>query len=206
MEIWKTIDDYPNYMVSNMGRVKSKINGKEKILKPVIRSGYNYVNLGRKCKIGIHVLVAKHFPDICGKWFNGCCVHHKNNNRKDNNPENLMILSIKDHHKLHYKELPETFTKPSPKRSKSISIAKKGRVVIEKHIPILQFDKEMNFIKKWDCGAYIAKTLNKSQGNITSCCKGILKTAYGFKWQYADEYEKIPFKVFDLEIYRKKTA
>ena len=32
-EIWKTIEDYPNYMVSNMGRVKSLCYGKEKIMK-----------------------------------------------------------------------------------------------------------------------------------------------------------------------------
>ena len=38
MEIWKDIEGYPNYMVSNMGMVKSlnyNHTGKEKILKGV---------------------------------------------------------------------------------------------------------------------------------------------------------------------------
>ena len=33
MEIWKPIEKYPDYMVSNQGRVKSLKNGKEKVLK-----------------------------------------------------------------------------------------------------------------------------------------------------------------------------
>lgn len=33
MEIWKDIEGYPNYQVSNMGRVKSLKFGKEKMLK-----------------------------------------------------------------------------------------------------------------------------------------------------------------------------
>lgn len=31
-EIWKVIDEYPDYMVSNMGRIKSLKLGKEKRL------------------------------------------------------------------------------------------------------------------------------------------------------------------------------
>ena len=37
-EFWKPINEYPNYMVSNLGRVKSlnyRKTGKEKILTPV---------------------------------------------------------------------------------------------------------------------------------------------------------------------------
>ena len=32
-EIWKTIEDYPDYMISNLGNVKSLKFGKEKLLK-----------------------------------------------------------------------------------------------------------------------------------------------------------------------------
>ena len=53
-EIWKTIEDYPNYMVSNMGRVKA-INwhreNKEKEIKPyTTHKGYLRLRL---CKNGI---------------------------------------------------------------------------------------------------------------------------------------------------------
>ena len=38
------------------------------------------------------------------------------------------------------------------------------------------------------------------------CLKGRDKQAYGYKWGDVDDYERIPFKVFDLEIYRKKVS
>jgi hypothetical protein len=36
-EIWKVITDFPDYYVSNLGRVKSLKFGKEKILNPYKR-------------------------------------------------------------------------------------------------------------------------------------------------------------------------
>lgn len=52
-EIWKEINEYPNYMVSNKGNVKSLGNNKtkkEKILKlSVNKKGYLFVSL---CKNG----------------------------------------------------------------------------------------------------------------------------------------------------------
>ena len=67
-EIWKDIKDYPNYMVSSMGRVKSLGNDKtrkEKILKPV-KNNYGYLNVvlhnnGKRKMITIHRLVAEAF-------------------------------------------------------------------------------------------------------------------------------------------------
>lgn len=51
-EIWKSVVNYPNYMVSNIGRIKSLGNGctrREKILKnQKNRNGYLYVGLNKK--------------------------------------------------------------------------------------------------------------------------------------------------------------
>lgn len=75
-EEWRDIKDYPNYQVSNLGKVKSKerytkakgnevIHRKDKILKQQIDTkGYCYVRLynskGFKAK-KIHRLVAEHY-------------------------------------------------------------------------------------------------------------------------------------------------
>lgn len=72
--------------------------------------------------------------------------------------------------------------------------------------PILQFTKEGEFICKWDGAVDVEIELGINRGNISSCCNGKLKSTGGFIWGYADDYERIPFKVFDLEIYRKKVA
>lgn len=66
----------------------------------------------------------------------------------------------------------------------------------------------MNFIKLWNSLKDIQRELGYSIGRICDVCnnKPQCYTAKGYKWGYADDYERIPFKVFDLEIYRKKVA
>lgn len=49
-----------------------------------------------------------------------------------------------------------------------------------------QYTKEGEYIKTWDSVLVAARHLKRSHANISSCCKGRLKTAYGFVWKYAD--------------------
>ena len=49
---------------------------------------------------------------------------------------------------------------------------------------VFQYDLEMNLIKEWDSVGMVCKILNLSVGNISSCCIGKRKTAYGFIWKY----------------------
>lgn len=99
-EIWKDIKKYPNYQISNFGRVKSKErytrqrNGinlrKEKLLKQLTDSkGYLYVRLyndnGFK-NIKVHRLVAISFLENFNKLPQ---VNHKNGIKTDNKVENL---------------------------------------------------------------------------------------------------------------------
>lgn len=50
--------------------------------------------------------------------------------------------------------------------------------------PIIQYDLNGNFIKKWESSCQIERDLNFDQSNISSCCKEKYKQAYGFKWEY----------------------
>lgn len=87
MEIWKEIEDYPNYEVSNQGRIKSK-NGL--IRNPsTTKTGYKIIFLCKegtqKC-FGVHRLVAKAFiPNPLEKP----TVDHKDRNKANNWVENL---------------------------------------------------------------------------------------------------------------------
>lgn len=90
MEEWKQIQDYPDYYVSNMGRVKSIKYNKERILKPHM-NGFGYLSVGlsnettRKTKV-ISRLVAEGFLErIDGKNL----VDHINRNKVDNRLSNL---------------------------------------------------------------------------------------------------------------------
>lgn len=108
MEEWRDIEGYDSYQVSNLGRIKSlgryenghtgKKNSivffrKERVLKPVNRgNGYLFVRLskdGKQKSIFIHRLVGMAFQDICGKWFDGAVINHKDENPLNNAATNL---------------------------------------------------------------------------------------------------------------------
>lgn len=49
---------------------------------------------------------------------------------------------------------------------------------------VLQINLQDKIIKEWSSTKEAAKTLNISQGHISSCCNGNRKTTGGFKWKY----------------------
>lgn len=49
--------------------------------------------------------VARNNPEICGKWFDGCEVHHLDGNTLNDDPYNLIVLTSEIHHKIHSKSV-----------------------------------------------------------------------------------------------------
>ena len=88
-EIWKDIKGYPNYQISNLGRVWNIKT--QRMLKPSqMSNGYYQINLiainGKRKKELIHRLVALAFIDNPNKYSE---VEHKDRNRGNNNVDNL---------------------------------------------------------------------------------------------------------------------
>lgn len=89
-EIWKRINGYEEYEISNLGRVKSfKRDRKGKIMKPKFSGEYLAVTLcadGQQERKTIHRLVAEHFIPNPSRlpW-----VNHKDGNKLDNKVTNL---------------------------------------------------------------------------------------------------------------------
>ena len=50
--------------------------------------------------------------------------------------------------------------------------------------PVIQYDLEGNIIKVWEKIFDIQIELGFKNSNISACCQGKQKTAYGFKWEY----------------------
>lgn len=116
-EIWKDIKGYEGlYQVSNFGRVKSlarkhilRIWGKdclrkqpERILKQWKRSSYLLVDLwkdGKRDVQAVHHLV---FNAFNGENVGDCFIHHKDENKFNNNIENLELMSVLEHNRLHH--------------------------------------------------------------------------------------------------------
>ena len=55
--------------------------------------------------------------------------------------------------------------------------------------PVLQYDKEGNFIKEWNKIKEASIFLNKPKdtSSITQCCRGKIKFAFGFIWKYKED-------------------
>jgi hypothetical protein len=61
----------------------------------------------------------------------------------------------------------------------SISVSKRRRK------PVLQFDLDNNFIKRWESPICIEKELGLKKSCIIDACKKIRQiTAYGYVWEY----------------------
>lgn len=101
-EIWREIKEFPDYQVSNLGRVKSLKYSAPHILSPSLSksNGYYQVILRRDAQsttMKIHWLVAEAF---LGERKPEMTINHINGNKLDNRVENLEYLSMTDnmHH------------------------------------------------------------------------------------------------------------
>lgn len=91
-EIWKSIDGYENYEISNLGNVRSlnwNRTGRSQIIKPGMTKGYLRVCLSKSGKVkmfGVHRLVAEAFLPNPGNLPE---VNHRNEIKTDNRADNL---------------------------------------------------------------------------------------------------------------------
>ena len=205
MEDWKIIEEYPNYMVSSEGKVKSierkdcrGNHRKGKILSPRYNTrGYISVVLyknGKPQTFRVNRLAAQVFiPNPDNKPY----VDHINGDRADNRVCNLRWVTHKEN-----MNNPLTILKFKNNKNKQKIATECSRLKTSK--PVLQFSKNGDFIRKWDSASVAERDGNFNSTCIGDCCRGKFKMSGGYIWRYANEYERIPFKVFDLEIYRRK--
>ena len=94
-EIWKDIDGFSDYQVSNKGNVRSSKSGKWKTLKQYSIAEYLGVSLfidGKRQSKKTHRLVLESFKGLS----DGLVANHINENKHDNIIENLEWISVKE--------------------------------------------------------------------------------------------------------------
>ena len=74
----------------------------------------------------------------------------------------------------------------SEEHKKKLSEAKKGKPS-RRIKSILQYDKDNNFIAKYESLTIAGQTIGGDIRNISACCLGKKKTAYGYVWKYESE-------------------
>lgn len=186
-EIWKPIKGFEGlYEVSNLGRVKSlpktRLINKhavwhipEKIMSPQERRhGYLAVFLynGIKRENGrcgkpysVHRLVAEAFipnPE------NKSEVNHIDENKQNNRADNLEWCTHKE----------------------NSNAGTRGRRIGDKHIngcdakPVAQYTLDGEYVTTYPSLSEVQRQKGWSESNISSCCRGKYKKAYGFVWKY----------------------
>ena len=170
-EQWLDISGYEGlYQISNFGRVKSFYFKSPRILKPHKVKGYSNVELyknKKKKQFYIHRLVMENFCPI--ENMNVLDVNHKDEDKSNNHISNLEWMTHKDN--LNYGSRAEKARMKM--QGKNSSRSKKVRC-IEKDV-IYEALREAE------------RQLGIPATNISKACKGKIKTAGGYHWEYVEE-------------------
>lgn len=172
-EEWRPVVGYEDrYEVSNLGRVRSITRDYDvvgtfgghrtthgRILKPIGAIGkYQNVNLGFNNKVRVHKIVAVAFvPNPDNKK----CIDHIDGDKQNNAAWNLRWCTYKENNN-------------NPKTKYKICRS------------VVQIDPTNGFVtRSWDSISDARRETGIK--DISKCCRGLVKTAGGYKWKYADE-------------------
>lgn len=165
-EIFREIDGFPDYEVSNLGRVCSFKGKYPKILKPRKNScGYLYVILytgGKGVRKTIHRLVAEAFvPNPENKPE----VNHIDEDKKNNVAENLEWVTRRENNN-------------HGTRNRRMAEAQ-GKAVV-------QYTTEGVFLAEYPSIKEAGRVTGINKSHICQVCRGKEKTAGGYIWCYEE--------------------
>lgn len=181
-EEYKTIADYPNYSISNMGNVRNNKTGRI-LAKRLNNRGYITAHLPNKMAY-VHKLVAQAFIPNPNNYSE---IDHTDGNKTNNICTNLRWCSRKEN-----MNNPITINKISTLKMGSSNpmynkeSPNKGKIGVDSILSkkVIQYDLEGHEIRRWDSVRDIKRELGFSQGQISGCCRGETKTAKGYIWRY----------------------
>lgn len=180
-EEWRKIEAFPNYAVSNLGRVKRILTCTGKPIEDRVLSTYigwrgaRMVNLsdkGRHHSLRIARLVATAFlPNPDRKQV----VLHKDGDILNDRLDNLAWMSYKEASNLDFRK-----SRLSKGRKRCVVGKRKGSSEIA--VRFKGLSDAVEWLKSNGCET-------AASSHICECCRGRLKTAYGYSWEYANEDE-----------------
>ena len=137
-----------------------------------------------------------------GQWSGENNPNYDNHNWNGENNPNYKNKIWADKQQLSHSDLITNVNNPmfgkkhTEESKRKMSVNRKGKLV-GKDNPraraIVQLTKDNEFIRKWDYVTQAADYLEVKPWNIITCCScpEKLKSAYGYKWMYLEDYEKI---------------
>ena len=167
MTEWRDVPGYEGlYVISSDGKLLSFAHGLMHPRKDA--DGYYYTSL---CKNGrltcrrVHRIVAEAFvPNPDGKP----TVNHRNEIKTDNRVCNLEWATVAEQNAY---------------GTRTMRAAQHHRGGAQKK-PVLMYEKNGTFIKRWDAIRSAAVALNICKRNISACCNGRARSAGGYVWRF----------------------
>ncbi len=165
-EIWKPIREYPDYQISNFGRVKSfkRYHGtNERILKQNKDTReYLFVNLCKNKKGKYKLVHRLVYESFIGKLEEGYDAHHINEDKENNIPENLESKPHSKHTGDHHKgKTVSEETKIKIGKNNYQKLSNQKIVNIENDIKIGNLTQKQIAIKHGVCTKTISRIKNK---------------------------------------------
>lgn len=176
-EVWKKIDDFENYEVSNYGNVRRNNNGRITPIRQNIRwpqrnavtgrgkyLGVTLFNKGESKCLAVHRLVAAAFvPNPTNSPF----VNHKDGIKSNNRADNLEWCTQQQNTQHRWDKLED-----------------------DPYGSVKQYGKDGTFIKCFASPREASKMLGIECGNIVRCAKGNANVAGGFIWRFKEDEDQ----------------
>jgi hypothetical protein len=186
-EIWKPVNEFPNYHISSFGNIKNVITNKP--LKPNLKSGYYHVSLVNeiiKKSLKIHRLVALAFIE---NPENKSDVNHKDKNKLNNNVKNLEWMTRKENN-IHRCQGINITT------NKNKAIYKIYNEVSKNNDQILESYNSIEDAANWAFNSGFTKTAHNGRNAIGNCICGLSNSAYGFQWKLINDNEDLENEIW----------
>lgn len=182
-EIWKPIDQFPNYNVSNLGNIKNIITNK--LLKIMCKDGYcniSLVNDEKQKTFKVHRLVALAFIE---NPENKSDVNHKDKNKINNLVSNLEWMTRKENNIHRCKDLIITTNKNKP----IFRVDKNTDEILEKY-------NSIEDAAIWVFNNKLTKNIHNGRNAISNCIAELSKISYGFKWSLEPQVEYLEGEIW----------
>jgi hypothetical protein len=186
-EIWKPVNEFPNYHISSFGNIKNVITNKP--LKSSLKGGYYHVSLVNDFIVKsfkIHRLVALTFIE---NPENKSDVNHKDKNKLNNNVLNLEWMTRKENN-IHRSQGIEITT------NKNKAIYKIYNEVSKNNDQILESYNSIEEAANWAFNSGFTKTVHNGRNAIGNCICGLSNSAYGFKWKLINDNEDLENEIW----------
>uniref|UniRef100_A0A6C0KNX9 HNH nuclease domain-containing protein n=1 Tax=viral metagenome TaxID=1070528 RepID=A0A6C0KNX9_9ZZZZ len=186
-EIWKPVNEFPNYHISCYGNIKNVITNKP--LKPNLKSGYYHVSLVNeiiKKSLKIHRLVALAFIE---NPENKSDVNHKDKNKLNNNVLNLEWMTRKENNIHRCQGIIIS-------NNKNKAIYKIYNEVSKNNEQIVESYNSIEEAANWAFNSGFTKTVHNGRNAIGNCICGLSNSAYGFKWKLINNNEDLENEIW----------